>query len=247
MGNLNETEKWEENIYQLETSDPVLGGADGISNRAPRQLANRTKWLKKKTEEAAQSLAEHVRSRNHPDATLTAKGFTQLSSATNSTSETQAATPKAVKAAYDLAAGKAPVSHTHPWSQITGVPAASLTAKGTVQLSSATDSQSETGCHAEGGQGCIRPCSRQGARQPHSPVESDNGSACCLADGKRHRTTEQRHQQHVRNTGCHAEGGQGCIRPCSRQGARQPHSPVESDNGSACCLADGKRHRTIEQ
>ncbi|MBP2927601.1 tail fiber protein [Escherichia coli] len=144
MGNLNETEKWEENIYQLETSDPVLGGADGISNRAPRQLANRTKWLKKKTEEAVQSLAEHVRSRNHPDATLTAKGFTQLSSATNSTSETLAATPKAVKAAYDLAAGKAPASHTHPWSQITGVPAASLTAKGTVQLSSATDSQSET-------------------------------------------------------------------------------------------------------
>ncbi|HAL1055976.1 TPA: phage tail protein [Escherichia coli] len=144
MGNLNETEKWEENIYQLETSDPVLGGADGISNRAPRQLANRTKWLKKKTEEAAQSLAEHVRSRNHPDATLTAKGFTQLSSATNSTSETLAATPKAVKAAYDLAAGKAPASYTHPWSQITGVPAASLTAKGTVQLSSATDSQSET-------------------------------------------------------------------------------------------------------
>ena len=143
MGNLNETEKWEENIYQLETSDPVLGGADGISNRAPRQLANRTKWLKKKTEEAAQSLAEHVRSRNHPDATLTAKGFTQLSSATNSTSETLAATPKAIKAAYDLAAGKAPASHTHPWSQITGVPAASLTAKGTVQLSSAINSTSE--------------------------------------------------------------------------------------------------------
>ncbi len=116
----------------------------GYQIEPPRQLANRTKWLKKKTEEAAQSLAEHVRSRNHPDATLTAKGFTQLSSATNSTSETLAATPKAVKAAYDLAAGKAPASHTHPWSQITGVPAASLTAKGTVQLSSATDSQSET-------------------------------------------------------------------------------------------------------
>ncbi|HHZ7061543.1 TPA: tail fiber protein, partial [Escherichia coli] len=56
---------------------------------------------------------------------------------------TLAATPKAVKAAYDLAAGKAPVSHTHPWSQITGVPAASLTAKGTVQLSSAINSTSE--------------------------------------------------------------------------------------------------------
>ncbi|WP_439234741.1 phage tail protein [Klebsiella pneumoniae] len=79
-----------------------------------------------------------------PTASLTAKGITQLSSATNSTSETLAATPKAVKAAYDLAAGKAPASHTHPWSQITGVPAASLTAKGTVQLSSATNSTSET-------------------------------------------------------------------------------------------------------
>ena len=77
------------------------------------------------------------------DATTTRKGIVQLSSATNSTSETLAATPKAVKAAYDLAAGKAPVSHTHPWNQITGVPDASLTAKGTVQLSSAINSTSE--------------------------------------------------------------------------------------------------------
>ncbi|HAI9133489.1 TPA: hypothetical protein HKD01_005023, partial [Escherichia coli] len=78
-----------------------------------------------------------------PAASLTAKGTVQLSSATDSQSEIEAATPKAVKAAYDLAAGKAPVSHTHPWSQITGVPAASLTAKGTVQLSSAINSTSE--------------------------------------------------------------------------------------------------------
>ncbi|HGC2891449.1 TPA: tail fiber protein, partial [Escherichia coli] len=91
-----------------------------------------------------EKIAEHARSRNHPDATLTEKGFTQLSSATNSTSETLAATPKAVKAAYDLAAGKAPASHTHPWNQITGVPSASLTAKGIVQLSSDTNSNSET-------------------------------------------------------------------------------------------------------
>lgn len=48
-------------------------------------------------------IAEHEQSRRHPDASLTAKGFTQLSSATNSTSETFAATPKAVKAAYDNA------------------------------------------------------------------------------------------------------------------------------------------------
>ncbi|WP_407217104.1 phage tail protein [Escherichia coli] len=78
------------------------------------------------------------------DATTTQKGIVQLSSDTNSTSETLAATPKAVKAAYDLAAGKAPSSHTHPWNQITGVPTASLTAKGITQLSSATNSDSET-------------------------------------------------------------------------------------------------------
>ncbi|EAP6931892.1 phage tail protein [Salmonella enterica] len=78
------------------------------------------------------------------DATTTQKGIVQLSSDTNSTSETLAATPKAVKAAYDLAAGKAPSSHTHPWNQITGVPTASLTAKGITQLSSATNSTSET-------------------------------------------------------------------------------------------------------
>ncbi|WDB97248.1 tail fiber protein [Escherichia albertii] len=89
-------------------------------------------------------ISEHEQSRRHPDASLTAKGFTQLSSATNSESEILAATPKAVKAAYDLAAGKASASHTHPWNQITGVPAASLTVKGTVQLSSATNSTSET-------------------------------------------------------------------------------------------------------
>ncbi|HHQ9173594.1 TPA: phage tail protein [Yersinia enterocolitica] len=50
------------------------------------------------------ALAKHEQSRNHPDATLTAKGFTQLSSATNSDSEVLAATPKAVKTVSDVAA-----------------------------------------------------------------------------------------------------------------------------------------------
>lgn len=48
-------------------------------------------------------LKEHEQSRCHPDASLTAKGFVQLSSATNSDSETLAATSNAVKAAYDNA------------------------------------------------------------------------------------------------------------------------------------------------
>ncbi|HIC1285148.1 phage tail protein [Escherichia coli] len=77
-------------------------------------------------------LKEHEQSRRHPDASLTAKGFVQLSSATNSVSETQAATPKAVKAAYDLANDKYTAQD------------ASTTRKGLVQLSSATNSTSET-------------------------------------------------------------------------------------------------------
>jgi phage-related tail fiber protein len=48
-------------------------------------------------------LLEHEQSRRHPDATLKEKGFTQLNSATNSISEVLAATPKAVKTAYDKA------------------------------------------------------------------------------------------------------------------------------------------------
>ncbi|MCG3469016.1 phage tail protein, partial [Xenorhabdus bovienii] len=49
------------------------------------------------------SIQKHSNSRNHPDATLKEKGFVILSSAVDSNSETHAATPKAVKAAYDFA------------------------------------------------------------------------------------------------------------------------------------------------
>ena len=77
-------------------------------------------------------LKEHEQSRCHPDASLTAKGFVQLSSATNSDSETLAATPKAVKVAYDLANGKYTAQD------------ATTARKGLVQLSSATNSTSET-------------------------------------------------------------------------------------------------------
>ncbi|HAY0227942.1 TPA: phage tail protein [Escherichia coli] len=54
-------------------------------------------------EQMSDALAEHEKSRRHPDATLTDKGFTQLCNATDSDSEELAATPKAVKAAYDNA------------------------------------------------------------------------------------------------------------------------------------------------
>ncbi|ECK9766016.1 TPA: phage tail protein [Salmonella enterica subsp. enterica serovar Concord] len=77
-------------------------------------------------------LAEHEKSRRHPDATLKEKGFTQLSNATDSESETLAATPKAVKTAYDLANAKYTAQD------------ATTARKGIIQLSNATDSTSET-------------------------------------------------------------------------------------------------------
>ncbi|EAA5455458.1 short-chain fatty acid transporter [Salmonella enterica subsp. enterica] len=94
-------------------------------------------------------IEEHEKSHNHPDATLTQKGFTQLNSSTNSTLETQAATPKAVKAAMDKAvealekAGTS-AAHKHPWSDITGVPDGTTAQKGVVKLNSATNSTSTT-------------------------------------------------------------------------------------------------------
>ncbi|HGG6632632.1 TPA: phage tail protein, partial [Salmonella enterica subsp. enterica serovar Virchow] len=49
------------------------------------------------------SLEEHEKSRNHPDATLTDKGFVKLYSGVTSLDEAMAATPKAVKIAMDNA------------------------------------------------------------------------------------------------------------------------------------------------
>ncbi|EBD6463051.1 phage tail protein [Salmonella enterica] len=52
------------------------------------------------------SLEEHEKSRNHPDAPLTDKGFTKLYSGVTSIDETMAATPKAVKIAMDNASAR---------------------------------------------------------------------------------------------------------------------------------------------
>ncbi|ELR1087191.1 tail fiber protein, partial [Escherichia coli] len=61
------------------------------------------------------------------DASTTQKGLVQLSSATNSDSETMAATPKAVKSIKDLADTKAPIESP----SLTGTPTAPTAAQGT--------------------------------------------------------------------------------------------------------------------
>ncbi|HGC3153600.1 TPA: tail fiber protein [Escherichia coli] len=152
-GNFNGNGPWSEWVEVTNTD--ATTGRKGIvqlssaTNSNSETLAATPRAVKAAYDLAARKApASHTHPWNQitgvPSASLTAKGTVQLSSATNSNSETLAATPRAVKAAYDLAASKASASHTHPWNQITGVPSASLTAKGTVQLSSATNSNSET-------------------------------------------------------------------------------------------------------
>ncbi|EGO6101261.1 phage tail protein [Escherichia coli] len=95
------------------------------SKVAAESAATRAETAAKRAEDIADAVSLE-------DASTTKKGVVQLSSATNSTSETQAATPKAVKAAYDLAGAKYTAQD------------ATTAQKGIVQLSSATNSTSET-------------------------------------------------------------------------------------------------------
>ena len=181
MANLNETAQWETGIYQLETSDPVMGGPDGIDNRQAKQLANRTLWLKNQTEvlqtatagKAASATAvtagngltgggnltasrtislgqpgqitaqsqNAVQSSGHTHAIDTATtsraGIVQLESSTGSQAEDRAATPKAVKAAYDKAVEAANAVRAF------SIPTATTSRAGIVQLESSTSSQAE--------------------------------------------------------------------------------------------------------
>ena len=50
MANLPESAAWEAGIYQIEQTDPVQGGPDGLSNTQGKQLANRTTYLKQEIE-----------------------------------------------------------------------------------------------------------------------------------------------------------------------------------------------------
>ncbi len=53
MANLTESAVYESGIYQIETTDPVVGGPNGVSNAQAKQLANRTAWLKAIADEVA--------------------------------------------------------------------------------------------------------------------------------------------------------------------------------------------------
>ncbi|OCF91707.1 hypothetical protein A9G17_00530 [Gilliamella sp. wkB7] len=90
-------------------------------------------------------ISAHEKSTNHPNATTNSKGFVQLNSAIDSNLENQAATPLAVKKAYNLAVDAAKKANDliSAHEKSTNHPNATTNSKGFVQLNSAIDSNLE--------------------------------------------------------------------------------------------------------
>ena len=164
MAGLKEQEKWEEAIYQIEENDPVHGGENGVTNKPLRQLANRTKWLKKKVETRATTEREGVALLTEAldsdalDLGLAAKAGKRLkglidallrnlgnyipnskkSNEVNSSSGDTVATSAAVKSAYDKAVAAEELASTKYTAQI-----ATTTQRGLTHHYSGYDSDSE--------------------------------------------------------------------------------------------------------
>lgn len=59
MANLTEIEQWDVGVYEISTVDAVVGGPDGISNKAAKNLANRTTYLKAFIEAIQTAQSDH--------------------------------------------------------------------------------------------------------------------------------------------------------------------------------------------
>lgn len=115
MTDLTIVPKWNTGINQLESNEYATGGVSGNMNTAPTQLAENIFWLKDNID-TKNTLQDTAIAQNTTDiqaigsASTTKAGIVQLSTATNSTSTTLAATASAVKAAWDK--GNAAIPNT---------------------------------------------------------------------------------------------------------------------------------------
>lgn len=105
MANLTLTRQWVENIYQLETSDPVMGGPDGIDNRQAKELGARTNWLKDQVDTINQDRTGYA-----PKASPAFTGVPTAPTANPNTNNTQIATTAFVKTAVANLVGSAPAA-----------------------------------------------------------------------------------------------------------------------------------------
>lgn len=140
MANLTETSRWEAGIYQFETSDPVMGGPNGIDNRPTRELANRTLWLKNEIAKAVQSIgtnktaAEQAIALKANAATLFTAGAGLTGGGTLAANRSFAlATPSTLNGSTTNWAGNGATGHTHELAKATP------TVAGVVKLVNALD------------------------------------------------------------------------------------------------------------
>ena len=105
MANLTLTRQWVENIYQLETSDPVMGGPDGIDNRQAKELGARTNYLKDQVDGINRDRTGYA-----PKASPVFTGIPTAPTANQNTNNTQIATTEFVKTAIAALVGSAPAA-----------------------------------------------------------------------------------------------------------------------------------------
>ena len=105
MANLNLTRQWAENIYQLETTDPVMGGPDGVDNRQAKELGARTNYLKDQVDGINRDRTGYA-----PKASPAFTGVPTAPTAVLGTNNTQIATTAFVKTAIAALVGSAPAA-----------------------------------------------------------------------------------------------------------------------------------------
>lgn len=105
MANLTLTRQWVENIYQLETSDPVMGGPDGIDNRQAKELGARTNWLKDQVDGINTARTGYA-----PKASPAFTGVPTAPTAPAGTNNTQIATTAFVQTRIAALVGSAPAA-----------------------------------------------------------------------------------------------------------------------------------------
>ena len=105
MANLNFTRQWAENIYQLETTDPVMGGPDGVDNRQAKELGARTNWLKDQVDGINRDRTGYA-----PKASPVFTGTPTAPTAALGANNTQIATTAFVKTAIAALVGSAPAA-----------------------------------------------------------------------------------------------------------------------------------------
>ena len=76
MANLKLLPRWTEGVYQLEETDPVMGGENGIDNQQAKDLGNRTEFLRQENLELRKLLdtvKEELKNEIETNATLIRK------------------------------------------------------------------------------------------------------------------------------------------------------------------------------